>query len=97
MVGRLKITLKTELEALKAGTPMPTSKGGAATSKKTATPRKGKGKEDNEANGDADSSLTKKGRGRLKKAAATPAAPAAAEDDEEVVKNEVKEEEAEEV
>lgn len=91
MFGRLKITLAAELEALKAGTPMPTANGGdtpKATPKKTATPRKRKDKEDGKPNGDAEGSPTKKGRGKPKKAAAAPAA----EDDEEVVKNEVKEE-----
>ncbi|KAL1609717.1 hypothetical protein SLS59_001226 [Nothophoma quercina] len=96
MVGRLKNTLKAELEALKAGQPMPadgdTPK---ATPKKTPTPRKRKGKEDGaEANGDAEGSPKK--RGRPKKAAEPK--PAAAENDEEAVKTEVKEEgEAEEV
>lgn len=90
MFGRLKITLAAELEALKAGTPMPTANGGDTPK---ATPCKRKDKEDGKPNGDAEGSPTKKGRGKPKKAAATPAA----EDDEEVVKNEVKEEEAEEV
>ena len=93
MVGRLKITLKSELEALKAGTPMPTAEGGAATPKKTATPRKRKGKEDGEAPAEGEGSPTKKGRGRPNKAAAAPAA----KDDEEVLKSEVKDEESEEV
>ncbi|KAF3050929.1 hypothetical protein E8E11_008198 [Didymella keratinophila] len=96
MVGRLKNTLAAELEALKAGTPMPTANSGdtpKTTPKKAATPRKRKGKEGGETNGDADGSPTKKGCGRPKKAAAAPAA----EDVEEVVKSEVKEEESEEV
>jgi len=58
MVDRLKGTLKNELEALKAGTPLEES----TTPKKAAsTPRKRKGK-DADANGDAEASPTKKGR-----------------------------------
>lgn len=94
MVGRLKNTLKTELEALKNGTPMPATTSADGTAPKKATPRKRKGKEDtagaDEANGDADGSPKK--RGRPKKAAAVPAA----DEDEGEVKSEVKEE-AEEV
>ncbi|KAF3045248.1 hypothetical protein E8E12_011047 [Didymella heteroderae] len=96
MVGRLKNTLKDDLEALKNGTPLPTSNAGEtpkATPRKTATPRKRKPKEDGETNGDAEGSPTKKGRGRAKTdAAAVPAA-----EDEEELKSEVKKEETEEV
>lgn len=91
MVGRLKISLKPELDALKAGIPMPTANGGdtpKATPKKAVTPRKRKGKEDGETIGDVDGSPTKKVRGRPKKVVTA----SAAEDDEEVIKGEVKEE-----
>jgi hypothetical protein len=53
---RLKGTLKTEIKALHTGTPA--VKG---TPKKTMTPRKRKGKDD-EANGEAEASPTKRGR-----------------------------------
>jgi hypothetical protein len=83
MVERLKGTLKNELEALKAGTPLEES-----TPKKAAsTPRKRKGKEA-DANGDAEASPTKKSR--KKKVVSEPQV----KDDEEMkVKPEVEDEE----
>jgi hypothetical protein len=77
MVDRLKGTLKTELEALHAGTPIV-----EGTPKKVPTPRKRKRK-DAEANGDVEASPTKRGR---KKKAAEPT------DGEEKFKTEIEEE-----
>ena len=98
MVGRLKTTLKAELEALKSGQPMPapTDTASTATPKKTATPRKRKGKGDEAekmgAEDAGDGSPKKRGR-KPKKADVK-----AEEDDEEMAKMEVKDEgEAEEV
>ncbi|KAI8938765.1 hypothetical protein NX059_004631 [Plenodomus lindquistii] len=85
-INKLLIALKPELDALKAGEPLPTVEG---TPKKTATPRKRKGKGDDM--GDADASPKKRGRAKKN---ATPEVQA---DDEKMhVKEEVKEEVLEE-
>lgn len=93
MVERLKGTLKTELEALKAGKPLEegTPKKAAGATPKS-TPRKRKGK-DADVNGEPEASPTKRGR---KKKAATPAVEEPMDDDEELkaeVKEEMKDEE----
>ncbi|KAF2853945.1 hypothetical protein T440DRAFT_496772 [Plenodomus tracheiphilus IPT5] len=56
-INKMLIALKPELDALKAGQPLPTTE---ATPKKTPTPRKRKGKGDDA--GDGDGSPKKRGR-----------------------------------
>ena len=70
-INKLKAALKPEMDALKNGETLPAPAGGSMP-KKTATPKKRKGKTDDEGNGDVEASPAKKGRGRPKKKAAEP-------------------------
>jgi hypothetical protein len=73
MVDRLKNTLKTDLEALKAGQPLPAQSDATAktTPKKAGTPRKRKDKGDSaemDGGGDDEVGGSPKKRGRKKEA-----------------------------
>ncbi|KAF1848512.1 uncharacterized protein K460DRAFT_250109, partial [Cucurbitaria berberidis CBS 394.84] len=61
-IGKMKTALRAEIDALKAGEPIPAAEG---TPKKKATPRKRKAKgEDENGNGSANGSPKKRGRAK---------------------------------